>query len=141
MKRDVGKFVARCFDCKGVKFECKHPGGLLQLIAIPEWKWEVISKDFSTGLSKIVKQHDSIMVIVDRLTKVAYFILVKYMFSTTNVAQVFIKDVVRLHGVPKNIVSDKHAKLTSKFWKDLFVGLGTESAFSTTDHSQIDGKT
>jgi hypothetical protein len=107
-----------------VKAECKHPGGLLQPIAIPEWKWEVISMDFITGFPKTVRQHDSIMVVVDRLTKVAHFIPVKSTFSASDVAQVFIRDVVRLHGVPKKIVSDRDAKFTSKFWKETnFLGI------------------
>ena len=72
------------------------------------------------------------IVVVDRLTKVVHFILVKTMYSASDVAQVFIRDVVILHGVPKNIVSDKDSKFTSKFWKELFAGLGIELAFSTT---------
>jgi len=141
LKRDVAKFVTRCFDYQLVKAECKHSDGLLQPIAIPEWKWEVISMNFITGLPKTVKQRDSIMVIVDRLTKVAHFIPMKSTYSASNVAQVFIKDVVRLHGVPKKIVSERNAKSTSKFWKELFAGLGTELAFNTTYHPQTDGWT
>jgi len=71
------------------------------------------------------------MVMVDRLRKVAHFISVRTTYSTNEVAQVFIREIVRLHGVPKKIVSDKDQKFTSKFWKELFVGLGTELAFST----------
>eukprot|EP00253_Pinus_taeda_P013755 PITA_13755 len=122
-----------------VKVGCKHPGGLLQLIAILERKWGVISMDSITRLPKTLKQHDSIMVIVDRLTKVAHLITVKYTFLASDVAQVFIRDVVRLHGVPKKILSHKDAKLTSKFWKELFASLGIELAFSTTYHLQTDG--
>jgi len=69
-----------------VKAECKHPGGLVQLIAIPEWKWEVIFMDFIIGLSKTVRQHDSIMVVVDKLTKVAHLNPVKSTFSASDVA-------------------------------------------------------
>lgn len=76
LKSDVAKFVARCFDCHCVKEKCKHPGGLLQQIAIPKWKWEAISMYSITGLSRIVRQHHSIMVIVDRLIEVTHFILV-----------------------------------------------------------------
>jgi len=61
------------------------------------------------------------------------------MYSASEVAQVFIRDIVRLHGVPKKIVSDKVASFTSRFWKELFVGLGTKLAFSTTYHPYIDG--
>jgi len=100
MKKDVVEFVARCFSFRRVKGECKHPGGLLQPIVILEWKWDVISMEFITGFSRIVRQHDSIMVVVYRLTKVSHFIPVKSAFSTSDVAQVFIKDVVRLHDVP-----------------------------------------
>ena len=59
---------------------CKHLGGLLQLVLIPEWKWEVISLEFITDFPKTFKQHDSIMVVVDRLTKMVDFIAVKYTY-------------------------------------------------------------
>jgi len=108
---------------------------------ILEWKCEVISMDFITFLLKIVRQHDSIMVVVDILKKVTHFILVKSTFSTSDVAQVFIKDVLRLHDVPKNIVSDGDAKFTSKFWKELFVGLSIELDFSIDYQPRIDGHT
>eukprot|EP00253_Pinus_taeda_P030645 PITA_30645 len=135
---DLKKVILREFHVKPYS-ECKHLGGLLQWIVVPKWKWEFISMDFITGLSKILKQHDSIMVIVDRLTKVAHLIPMKSMFSTSDVAQVFIRDVVRLHSVPKNIVSNKDAKFTSKFW-ELISGLGTELTFITAYHLQTDGK-
>ena len=114
--------------------QCKHPSGMLPLIFILEWKWEVISMDFITGLPKTMKQHDCIMVIMDMLTKDAYFIPVKYTFSASHVALVFIRDVVRLHSVPKKIVSDKDVKFTSRFWKELFASLGIDLAFNTTYH-------
>ena len=82
--------------------------------------------DFITGLPKIVKQRDSIMVIVSRLKKVAHFILVKFVYSASDVAHVFIRDVIILHGVLKKIVPKRDAKFTSKFWKYLFEGLSTE---------------
>eukprot|EP00253_Pinus_taeda_P005955 PITA_05955 len=133
--------LQRCLDFQQVKVECKHLGGLLHPIAILEWKWEAISMDFITGFLRTYRQHDSIMAVVGRLTKVAHFILVKYTYSTSDVAQVFMRDVVRLHDVPKKIVSDMDAKFTSKFWKELFAGLGTKLDFSTTYHPQTDGQT
>ena len=72
------------------------------------------------------------MVVVDKLTMVAHFIQVKSTISASDVAQVFIRDVVKLDGVLKKIVSNRDAKLTSKFLKDLFAGLGIDLAFSTT---------
>ena len=90
--------------------------------------------EFITGLSKTVRQHDSIMVVVNKLTKVAHFILVKSTFSVSDVAHVFIIDVVRLHGVTKKIVSYRDVKFTSNYWKDLSASLDTKFSFSTTYH-------
>ena len=94
--------------------------------------------DFITVLSRKSRQHDSIMVVLDRLTKVAHFIPVKFTYLTSDVAQVFFRDVVRLHGVPRNIMSDINAKFTSKFWKELYASLGTKLAFNTTYHPQTE---
>lgn len=87
----MAEFVARFLDYQQVKAECKHPCGLLQSILIPKWKWEVISMDFIIFLMRTFRQHDSIMVVVDKLTKVAHFILVKSTYSASHVAQVFIR--------------------------------------------------
>jgi len=125
MKKEEAEFVTICLECKQVKVKRRHPGGTLHPIPIPEWKWEVISMEFITGLPRTYRQHGSIMVVVDMLTKVAHFIPVKSTYSISDVAQVFIIDVVRMHGVPRNIVSDRDANFTSKIWKELFVSLGT----------------
>ena len=96
-----------------------------------EWKWEVISMDFIIGLPRTSKQHDAIMVAIDKLSKVSHFVVVKSTNSSSEVLQVFVKEIVTLHGVPKKFISNRDAKFTSKFWKELFVGLGTKMAFST----------
>ena len=74
------------------------------------------------------------MIVVDILKKVAHFIIVKSTYSYSEVAQVFIKDIVRLHGIPRKIVPYKDAKLTTRFWKELFAGLGIELAFDIAYH-------
>ena len=86
LKSNVADFVVRFLDFQMVKAELKHPGGLLQLIVIPEWKWEVISMDFITVFSRTYRQHDSIMVVVDRLTKVVHFIPMKSTYPSNEVA-------------------------------------------------------
>jgi len=134
LKKDVVEFVVRCLDGKQVKTECNHPTSLLQPILIPEWKWEVISMDFIIGLSRTSKQHDSILVVVNMLSKVTHFIALKSTNSASDVAQIFIGWIVRLHGVAKKIISDKDVKFTSKFWKTMFSCLGIELDFSTTYH-------
>ena len=97
--------------------------------------------DFRISFPRTSRKEDSIMVVLEIFTKVAHFILVKYTHLASEVAQVFIKEIVILHGVPKNIVSNRDAKFSSKFWKELFVGLGTDLACSTAYHPQTDGHT
>ena len=89
-----------------MKHEHQHPVGLLQPLLIPEWKWEVISLDFITGFPLTFKQHDSIMVVVDKLRKFTHFILVKSTYKVVNVAEMFLKETFRLHGLPKVGISD-----------------------------------
>lgn len=90
--------------------------------------------DFITRLPKKVKQYDSITVIMDMLTKVAHFIPLNSTYLASDVAHVFIIDVVGLHGVPKNIMSNRDVMFTSKFGKELFAGLGTKLAFNIAYH-------
>jgi transposase InsO family protein len=81
------------------------------------------------------------MVVVDKLTKASHFLPMKTMHTTTNIAEIFMKEIARLHGIPRTIVSDRDTKFTSNFWRGLFKGFGTNLNFITTYHPQIDGKT
>ena len=81
--------------------------------------------DFITGLRKNIKQHDSIMVIVDKLSKPTHFIPVKSTYKDVNISDIFMKEIFRLRDVPKVVISDKCAKFTGNFWKSLFKGVGT----------------
>jgi hypothetical protein len=112
MKADIVNFVARCLECQQVKAEHRHPARLLQPHAIPESKWEVISMDFIVGLPLTARRHDSIFVAVDTLTKSAHFIPVRMTYQETDIARVFISEIVRLHGVPKKIISDRGSVFT-----------------------------
>ncbi|KAL5793466.1 hypothetical protein ACOSP7_002060 [Xanthoceras sorbifolium] len=125
MKRDVVDFVNRCMTCQQVKAEHQVPSGLLQSIPIPEWKWDRITMNFVTGLPLTRSHHDAIWVIVDRLTKSAYFLLVRIDYSLDRLAELYIKEIVRLHGVPVAIISDRDPKFTSRFWKKFQEALGT----------------
>jgi hypothetical protein len=95
--------------------------------------------NFITGLPKSTKQSDAIMVVVDKLSKVAHFIPVKSTYKEIDISSVFMKEIFRLHGMPKEIISDKYTKFTSNFWKFLFVGFETKLLFSTAYHPQIYG--
>jgi hypothetical protein len=93
MKREIVEYIARCMECQKVKAEHRHPTRLLQPLPIPEWKWEVVTMDFITGFPRTTKLHDSIMVVVDKLTKDAHFIPLKTTHKETNVANIFLKEV------------------------------------------------
>ena len=93
--------------CQQVKIEHQRPTGLLEPLEIPQWKWEQISMDFVGGLPRTQKGQDSIWVIVDRLTKSAHFLLVKSTYKASQYAELFIAEIVKFHGVPVNIVSDR----------------------------------
>ena len=107
MKVDIVNYVARCLECQQVKAEHRHPTGLLQPHAIPESKWEVISMDFIVGLPLVARRRELIFLVVDILTKSAHFIHVRTMYQAPDIARVFISEIVRFHGVPKTIISDR----------------------------------
>jgi transposase InsO family protein len=106
-----------------------------------EWKWEEINMDFIVRLPVTTKGHDSIWVVVDRLTKVAHFIQVKTRYSGGHLAKLYIENILRLHGVPSRIVSDRGTQFTSRFWKSLHIALGTRLDYSSAYHPQTDGQT
>ena len=113
MKREIAQYVARCLICQQVKAEHQRPGGLLQPLPIPEWKWENINMDFVTALPRSPKGNNAIWVIVDRLTKSAHFLPFRVGQSTEVLAEKYIKEIVRLHGVPSTIVSDRDTRFRS----------------------------
>ena len=84
MKKDIAEFVPKCSNYQQVKVERQRPGGLVQNIELPEWKWDM---NFITGLPRSQAQHDSIWVIVDRMTKSAHFLPVKTTYSVEDYAK------------------------------------------------------
>ena len=115
MKKDIVEFVATCLTCQQVKMEHQRPAGLLQSLPIPVWKWENITMDFVVGLPRCTLGFDSIWVIVDRLTKSAHFLPVKVTYSTDKYARLYVSEIIKLHGVPVSIVSDRDPKFTLGF--------------------------
>jgi hypothetical protein len=134
MKRDVAAHVALCDTCHKVKAEHQRPAGLLQPLKVPEWKREEISMDFIVGLPRTRDGYNSIWVIVDCLTKVAHFILVRTTYTGAKVAELYMSRIVCLHGVPKKIVSDRGTQFTSRFWKKLHESMDTKVNFSLAYH-------
>jgi hypothetical protein len=140
MKREIVEYIAKCLECQRVRAKHRHPAGLLQPLPIPEWKWEVVTMDFITKFPRTSKQHDAIMVVVDKLTKATHFIPMKVTHKETNVDDIYMREITRLHGISNTIVSDNDPKFTSKFWKGLFKGFRINLNFNTTYHPKFDEK-
>ena len=131
MKRDISEFVSKCLICQQMKAKQQVPSGLLQPIMIPEWKWDRIIMDFVTGYPLTLKKKDAACVVVDRLTKSAHFIPVRTDYSLDRLAEMYVSQIVKLHGVPISIVSNRDPRFTSRFWKKLQDTLGTKLHFIT----------
>jgi hypothetical protein len=140
MKRDVVHFVSKFLECQQVKANHHHPTSLLQPHDVPMSKWEVIFMDFVARLPLTSHRHNSILVIVDKLTKSAHFISARDTYDVIDVAHVFVSEVIHLHEIPKKIISDRDFRFTSRFWTSLQSTLGTQLNLSTTYHPKIDGK-
>ena len=106
------EFVTKCLVCQRVKEEHQVPSGLLQPIRILEWKWDRITMDFMVGLPLTGRKHDSVWVIVDRLTKLTHFLPVRTDYSLDKLTELYIKEIVRLHGIPISIISDRDPRFT-----------------------------
>jgi hypothetical protein len=141
MREDITEYVALCDTCQRVKVEHQRLVGLLQQLEIPTWKWDDISMDFVVGLPHSQREHDAIWVIVDRLTKVAHFIPVRENYRVPKLVDLYIEHILRLHGVPRSIVSDRGSQFTTQFWRSLHGSLGMSLDYSSDFHSQTDGQT
>ncbi|KAK9145578.1 hypothetical protein Sjap_005481 [Stephania japonica] len=141
MKIDIGAFVMKCDICQQVKAEHRKPGGLLHSLPIPEWKWEHISMDFVSGLPLTQRKHDAIWVVVDRLTKSAHFLPVSMKYPMNQLCELYVREILRFHGVPVSITSDRDPRFTSRLWQGLQKQLGTTLNLSTAYHPQTDGQT
>ncbi|KAA3470916.1 DNA/RNA polymerases superfamily protein [Gossypium australe] len=113
MERDISEFVLRCLVCQQVKAEHQVPSGLLQHVMIPNWKWDRVSMDFVSGLPLTLKKKDVVWVVIDRLMKSAHFIPIHIEYSLDRLVELYIAEIVRLHGVPISIISDRDPRFTS----------------------------
>src|SRR3954471_15571402 len=140
MKREIARFVAECDVCRRIEAEHQRPAGTLQPLPIPEWKCDIVSMDFITGFPKTQKRNDAIFVVVDRLSKVAHFLLVRESITASQLADLYVSRIVSLHGVPLEINPDHGSLFTSRFWESFQNAMGTHLSFSTAYHPQSSGQ-
>ncbi|GJX71679.1 putative reverse transcriptase domain-containing protein, partial [Tanacetum coccineum] len=140
MKKDITEYVSKCLTCLKVKAEHQRPSGLLQQPEILVWKWEGIAMDFVTKLSRTRNGHDTIWVIVDRLTKSAHFLPMREDYNMDRLARLYLNEIVARHGMPISIISDRDSHCTSRFWQSMQEALGTRLDMSTAYHPQTDGQ-
>jgi len=131
MKTDVQRICEQCIACIKAKFRVQLHG-LYTPLHVPIEPWVDISMDFVLGLPRSKKGRDSIFVVVDRFSKMAHFIACNKTDDASHITDLFFMENVRLHGIPKSIVSDRDVKFLSYFWKTLWGKLGTKLLFSTT---------
>jgi hypothetical protein len=135
--KDVESFCDSCGICQTTKASTSRPKGLLHLLPIPEAPWQSIAMDF-VGPFPECMGYDHLLVVICRLTSLVHLIPTTTSAKATEIAWLFLKDIVRLHGLPKTIVSDCDPKLVSKFWRELHRLMGVKLLMSTAYHPQTD---
>ncbi|GJS25029.1 RNA-directed DNA polymerase [Tanacetum coccineum] len=140
MERGIARFMERCRVCRVAKTRSTN-AGLYQPLPVPIAPWVDVSLDFVLGLPRTQKNKDSVMVVVDRFSKMAHFIPCNKRFDASQVARLFLQEIIRLRGVPKTITSDSDVKFVSHFWRTLWRKMRTQLQFSSSHHPQTDGKT
>lgn len=140
MKNDVAEFIRQCQVCQQAKHTNSLPAGLLQPLPVPEGVWRDLSMDFVEGLPKS-QGYNVIMVVMDRFTKFPHFIAVKHPYTAPTIAQLFMDNIVKLHGLPQSIITDRDTIFVSSFWKEHFKLYRVNLKLSTAYHPQTDGQT
>ena len=140
MREDINNFLSACSVCTQSKVTHKPPQGLLQPLPIPHRPWSHIALDFITGLPPS-NHYDTILTIIDRFSKAVHFVPLKKLPSASETAQLLVTHVVRLHGIPTDIVSDRGPQFTARFWKAFCTLLGTSVSLSSGFHPQTNSQT
>jgi hypothetical protein len=141
MDAEIARYVTSCDACQRNKPSQQATMGLLQPLPIPDRPWQQVSMDLITQLPRSSSGKDAIVVFVDKLTKMVHYEATTTTVSAPQLAALFFRSVVRHHGVPSSILSDRDARFTSHFWKALWGHLGTQLTMSTAFHPQTDGQT
>ena len=141
LSKDVTSYVTTCDMCQRNKARNEKPAGSLRPLPVPGKRWESVSMDLITDLPPTAKGNTAICVFVDRLTKMVHYHPCRTSISAQELAHVFVTEVFRLHGVPRELISDRDPRFTSLFWKEVCRALGVKQGMSTSHHPQTDGQT
>ena len=140
MRKDVPRYIRNCHACQRSRTPRHRPSGILRLLPIPNWPRSSISMDFVTGLPWS-DRNDAIWGVVDRLTKTRHFVSCRTTTSAPDLANLFLHHVWKLHGLPKNIISDRGPQFASDFWQQLCSRLVLSPHLSMAFHPETDGQT
>ncbi|GJY85417.1 putative reverse transcriptase domain-containing protein [Tanacetum coccineum] len=138
MKADIATYVSKCLTYLKVKTKHQKPSGLLVQPEIPQWKWDNITMDFVTKLPKTSNGYDTILVIVDRLTKSVHFLPMRENNSMDKLARLYMKEIVTRHEIPVLIICDRDDRFMSNFWRPYQKAMGTRLDMSMAYHPQTD---
>jgi hypothetical protein len=141
MRATVQEYLRSCDSCQRNKATHQLPQGLLQALEIPNTRWDTVTMDLITQLPRTSSGNDAIVVLVDKFSKMVHYVATTTTVTAEKLAEIFLNNVVKYHGIPKNLVSDRDPRFTSKFWQCLFKALGTKLKMSTAYHPQTDGQT
>lgn len=141
MHSEIRHYVSTCLACQSNKPSSQLPMGLLQPLPIPPRPWETVTMDLIVALPRTKSGFDAIVVFVDKLTKMVHYVPTRTSVDAPGLAELTLQEVVRYHGVPAKIVSDRDPRFTSIFWRSLWQQLGTKLLMSTAFHPQTDGQT
>lgn len=141
MHRDIKEYISTCISCQQNKVSNQAPLGLLQPIPTPEQRWHTITMDLITSLPRTKNGHDCILVACDKCSKLVHYIPTVTTIDAPGLARLMIDNVVRHHGIPIYIISDRDPRINSHFWKSVWSQLGTKLKMSTAFHPQTDGQT
>ncbi len=141
MHQDIKQYVASCLPCQSNKFSTKSPQGLLHPIETPDTRWHTITTDFITKLPVTTNGHDAIAVFVDKYSKMVHYVPTYTNINASQFCDLFINNIVRLHGLPNCIISDRDVRFTSSFWNAVCKQLQIKLSMSSAYHPMTDGQT
>ena len=140
LSASVAAYIQRCHTCQTTKATNQRTAGLMQPLLVPDYPFQQITMDLVTALPAGPSGNDAVVVFVDRLSRMVHFAAIKKAITAEELAAVFFDTVVKLHGLPEAIISDRDPKFTLDFWQALFAKMGTRLKMSTPAHPQSDGQ-